>query len=179
MSKIHFRSHFWPFQIDTQLQFFWIFWQNGCRRPFWMSDHIRSIRNFWPCQIDRPFWKSEIHFRWHFWPFQIHTELNFIFLFLTKWPPAAILDENTQRSHHLRPDPIISELLCFVSCKISIMPYDIMLVNLCTNFYSEEDVECAKDILHESTHHIHDITRRMIKRRGDKNKLNDVQDMTL
>ena len=27
---------------------FWKFWQNGCRRPFWMS---------------------EIHFRSHFWPF--------------------------------------------------------------------------------------------------------------
>ena len=69
---------------------------------------------------------SEIHFRWHFWPFQIHTELNFVDkmaagghfgcpqitfdyisghfrsirnyflkLFLTKWPPAAILDRTT------------------------------------------------------------------------------------
>ena len=49
MSEIHFRSHFWPFQIDTQhFYFFENFWQNGCRRPFWMS---------------------EIHFRSHFWPF--------------------------------------------------------------------------------------------------------------
>ena len=28
-----FRSHFWPFQIDTQF----FFWQNGRRRPFWMG----------------------------------------------------------------------------------------------------------------------------------------------
>ena len=36
MSENHFRSHFWPFQID---------------RPFWMSEfHFRS--HFWPFQID-------------------------------------------------------------------------------------------------------------------------------
>ena len=47
--------------------------------------------------IDRPFWMSEIYFRWHFWPFQIHTHLNkyFLGIFLTKWPPAAILDGTT------------------------------------------------------------------------------------
>ena len=135
MSENHFRSHFWPFQIDTQLYFFWkfltkwlpsaildvrnslwitflaildqyrffiffykmaagghfgcpkitfdlisihftsirnfiFFWnfcQNGCRRPFWMSEiHFRS--HFWPFQIDWPFWISEIHFRSQFWP---------------------------------------------------------------------------------------------------------------
>ena len=38
---------------------------------------------------------SEIHFRWHFWPFQIHTDLNNFYFFLTKWPPAAILDGTT------------------------------------------------------------------------------------
>ena len=53
--------------------FFWIFWQNGCRRPFWMSEiHFRS--HFWPFQIDQPFWISEIHFRLQFWPFQIDTD---------------------------------------------------------------------------------------------------------
>ena len=54
MSEIHFRSHFWPFQIDKQLSFYLFFWQNGWRRPFWMSEihfdrisgHFRSIRNF-------------------------------------------------------------------------------------------------------------------------------------
>ena len=56
--------------------------------------------------------------------------------------------------------PIISELLCFVMNKSSTMPFD-MLVKLCTDFYSEDDVECANDILfnsvyaeqHESTPH--------------------------
>ena len=36
MSENNFRSHFWPFQIDTQLVIFF-FWQNGPRRPFWMG----------------------------------------------------------------------------------------------------------------------------------------------
>ena len=44
------------------LIFFRNFWQNGCRRPFWMS---------------------EIHFRSHFWPFQIDTQLYFFWKFLT------------------------------------------------------------------------------------------------
>ena len=44
MSEYHFRSHFWPFQID---------------RPFWMSgNHFRS--HFWPFQID-----TELFFK--FW----------------------------------------------------------------------------------------------------------------
>ena len=44
--------------------------QNGCRWPFWMSEN---------------------HFRSHFWPFQIDTQLFFL-KFLTKWLPSAILD---------------------------------------------------------------------------------------
>ena len=50
MSEFHFRSHFWPFQIDTQLFIF--FWQNGYRRPcpkftfYRISGHFRSIRIF-------------------------------------------------------------------------------------------------------------------------------------
>ena len=65
------------------LNFFGNFWQNGWRRPFWMSEfHFRW--HFWPFQIDRPYWISEIHFLSQFWPFQIDAE----FLFF----PAAILD---------------------------------------------------------------------------------------
>ena len=39
----------------------------------------------------RPFWMSEIHFRLHFWPFQIDMQLQFFWKFLTKWLPSAIL----------------------------------------------------------------------------------------
>ena len=46
-----------------------------------ISGHFRSIRNFYFFGIflqnghRRPFWMSEIHFRSHFWPFQIDMEL--------------------------------------------------------------------------------------------------------
>ena len=47
MSKNNFVSHFLPFQINTTIFILWIFLQNGCRRPFWMSEnHFRS--HFWP-----------------------------------------------------------------------------------------------------------------------------------
>ena len=52
---------------NTQLLFVWIFLQNGLWRPFWMTEN---------------------HFRSHFSPFQINTQL----FFFSKWPPAAILD---------------------------------------------------------------------------------------
>ena len=45
------------------------FLQNGCRRPFWMTEN---------------------HFLLHFLPFQINTKPLFFF---TKWLPAAILDD--------------------------------------------------------------------------------------
>ena len=53
MTENHFRSHFSPFQDNTQI--FIIVLQNHPRRPFWMtkfsfdriSHHFRSIRNFY------------------------------------------------------------------------------------------------------------------------------------
>ena len=50
------------------------FSQNGCRRPFWMTEN---------------------HFRLHFSPFQISAQL---FIFFTKWLPAAILDDRKSLS---------------------------------------------------------------------------------
>ena len=75
------------------------FWQNGHRRPFWMSEiHFRS--HFWPFQIDRPFLVSEIHFRWHIWTFQIDTELFYLFLFLQNGHRRSFwMSENHFRSH--------------------------------------------------------------------------------
>ena len=120
MTENHFWSHFSPFQINTQLFFFFTKWlpaailddrkslfiaflaisyqyatliffsQNGCWRPFWITEN-----NFWmhfsPFQINtqllfyfiflngcrRPFWMTENHFRLHFSPFQINTQLFF------------------------------------------------------------------------------------------------------
>ena len=58
-----------------------------------ISRHFRSMRNFKffsqnGCQ--RPFWMTKNHFLSHFSPFQINTQLLFLF---TKWLPAAILDD--------------------------------------------------------------------------------------
>ena len=76
------------YRISGHFRSIRIFW-----RPFWMSEnHFGS--HFWPFQIDRPFRVCENHVRSHFWPFQIDTELLF-WRFLTKWPPAAILDGPT------------------------------------------------------------------------------------
>ena len=44
--------------------------------------------------------------------------------------------------------PIQCELLCFVVNNIQIMPYE-FISKLCTDFYNEEAVETAKDILFE------------------------------
>ena len=69
-----------------------------------ISIHFTSIRNFilfgnfWQNGWRRPFWMSEIHFRSHFWPFQIDMQLFFVWIFLTKWLPAAILDFRNSHS---------------------------------------------------------------------------------
>ena len=100
MTENHFRSHFSPFQINTQFWLFFLFSQNGCRRPFWMTEN---------------------HFRMHFSPFQINTQFHFYLFFFAKWPPAAILEvrfvpfwitENHFRSH-FSPFQISTQLFLF------------------------------------------------------------------
>ena len=56
MTENHFRSHFSPLQMNTQLFFLKFVSQNGCWQPFWMTEN---------------------HFRSHFSPFQINTQLWF------------------------------------------------------------------------------------------------------
>ena len=50
-----------------------------------------------PC-CEMTFWRIENHFRSHFSPFQINTQLFFFFNLFTKWPPAAILDDRKSLS---------------------------------------------------------------------------------
>ena len=73
-----------------------------------ISRHFRSIRNFFFSQngCRRPFWMTENHFRSHFSPFQINTQVLFLLIFyatkiiffFTKWLPAAILDDRKSLS---------------------------------------------------------------------------------
>ena len=58
-----------------------------------ISRHFWSIRNFYFLSQNgcrRPFWMTENHFWSHFSPFQINKQLLFV---LTKWLLAAILDD--------------------------------------------------------------------------------------
>ena len=101
MSKIHLRSQFWPFQIDTDFFFGGRF---GCAKITFdrISSHFRSIGHFGCPKFTfdgisghfrsiffyifyfgqngrrRPFWMSENNFRSHFWPFQIDTQFLLI-----------------------------------------------------------------------------------------------------
>ena len=74
MTENHFRSHFSPFQINTQLWF--LFSQNGCQRT--ESDQYATFFSQNGCQ--RSFWMTENRFRSHLSPFVINTQLFGFFL---------------------------------------------------------------------------------------------------
>ena len=67
---------------------------SSCSRPAVCSNIVQITRATFFVNVfltngrRQPFWMSENHIRSHLWPFQ----LFLLFLFLTKWPPAAILD---------------------------------------------------------------------------------------
>ena len=134
MTENHFRSHFLPFQINTQFLFF--FHKMAAGGHFgWpkiafdrISHHFRSIRNFdffsqYGCRW--PFWMTKNHFRSHFSPFQINTHffhkmaagghfgwpkitfdrifrhfrsIRNLDFFFTIWLPVAILDDQKSLS---------------------------------------------------------------------------------
>ena len=82
MSENHFRLHFWPFQIHTDLTYFFLFWQNGRRSPFWMSKS-----NFWS----------------HFWPFHIDRQLSFFLNFLDKMAAGGHFGWDDNVNYRTRP----------------------------------------------------------------------------
>ena len=97
-------KNYLPFQINTIIFIFAIFVTK------WLTAAILDVPNslliaflaisdrdatflfliVLPNGCGRPFWMSEIHFRWHFWPFQINTKL--CLMVFTRWPTAPILD---------------------------------------------------------------------------------------
>ena len=100
MSKIHFRSYFWPFQIDTELFFF--------------SSHIRCHfrSHFSPFQIDRPFWVSEIHFRSHFWLCQIDPELFYFVEIFDKMAAGGHFGWDDNINYRTRPRYLNEQCMC-------------------------------------------------------------------
>ena len=105
MTENHFRSYFSPFQIYRQL-FFKTFLHKMAAGGHFGRSKITQINMqllffiffkmaagylFLQNGRRRPFWMIENHFRSHFSPFQINTQL-FLLIFFSKWPPAAILE---------------------------------------------------------------------------------------
>ena len=65
----------------------------------------------------------------------------------------------------------------FVSDKINTLPYD-MVVKLLGDFYSDDDVASAKNILYQTAFNDRDAPR-LIKRKGKDKSLNNIQDISL
>lgn len=72
----------------------------------------------------------------------------------------------------------VNEVLCFMKNKKDIFPFDI-LKQLCVEFYSDEDVLKAKELLYATAFlHLHENERpRRIDRRGAAKRQSDVEDM--
>lgn len=71
-------------------------------------------------------------------------------------------------------DIITNELLCFVSNKLEVMPYD-TIVKVCTDFYPEQAVTSAKNTLYEV---LGDSTgKRCVTRKGNNKKNSELQDI--
>ena len=100
MTENNFWSHFSPFQISTQLWFF--FHQMAAGGHFgWLkitfdgiSRQFRSMHNFLffsqnGCR--RPFWMTENHFPSHFSLFQINMQLKFFWIFFHKMAAGSHL----------------------------------------------------------------------------------------
>ena len=93
---------------------------------------------------------------------------------------VAIQASQDDVSHHIQPpnlatDQVRNELLCFVSNKIEMLPYE-MICKLCTDSYSDAEIEEAKDVLFE-TAFSDESKPRKIKRRGAGKKQSDIQDI--
>ena len=85
--------------------------------------------------------------------------------------------DTVQNRDQGNPDIHINEVLSFICNKVNIMPYE-MIVKLCMDFYSNEDVESAKDILFNTAFSDTDEDKpRNIKRRGAGKRQSDLQDI--
>lgn len=69
---------------------------------------------------------------------------------------------------------IVCELLCFICNKIDTLAYDILL-KLCVDFYTDEQVAAAKSLLFDTC--VVPEGKRNIQRRGSGKKASNIQDM--
>ena len=91
-------------------------------------------------------------------------------------PTQPIPSANSENFYIAEADQIVvNELLTFVSDKINTLPYD-MIVKLLVDFYSDDDIASAKNILFQTAFNDRDAPR-LIKRKGKDKCLNNVQDI--
>ncbi|XP_070534996.1 uncharacterized protein [Ptychodera flava] len=77
----------------------------------------------------------------------------------------------------IQNDVVINELLCFMVCKMDIMPME-SLLKVCVDFYNDNDVESAKKLLFDlSTAFVLATDTRYIIRQGQHKRMNNLQDM--
>ena len=93
----------------------------------------------------------------------------------TRPQPSAPPEESEQPTTDQVPSvPILNELLCFITNKISTMPYN-MLVKLCVDFYKPDVISRARDVLHDKLSREHGP--RHVTHRGENKALRDIQDI--
>ena len=90
---------------------------------------------------------------------------------------AEMKDVGTQAVMENNGDFVVNEFLAFTTNRINSMPYD-MIFKLLTDFYAEETVEEAKDILRREAYRSTDPPRSMsIKRKGKDRLTKTIQDI--
>ena len=91
-------------------------------------------------------------------------------------PTQPTPSANTDNFYITEADQIIvNELLTFLSDKINPLPHD-MIVKLLVDFYSDDDITSAKNIMFQTAFNGRDAPR-LIKRKGKDMSLNIIQDI--
>ena len=91
-------------------------------------------------------------------------------------PPQPTPSANTENFYITEADQfVVNELLTFVSDKINTLPYD-MIVKLLVDFYSDDDIASAKNIMFQTAFNDRDA-QRFVKRKGKDRSLNNIQDI--
>lgn len=97
---------------------------------------------------------------------------------LDRDPSAEVSEEeeNENKQGDGEHEMIVNELLSFVSFKLNWMPPE-TIVQLCSNFYSDEAVETAKTMLYNLCADASDKQDRHIKRTGPNKKKSNLEDI--
>ena len=81
--------------------------------------------------------------------------------------------DDPQQAH--RHGPVIDELLCFVTNKLSLLPPE-TIVQLCVSTYNVSEVECSKKLLFQLLSDP-DMQTRIVKRKGEKKNRDNIDDI--